>query len=458
VAPADMPLSVLNDQIPDAAISLEDVQSYLAARNPGLVIILDDACRSIAGFVINRKNDNNENLVLKGTARQVRPSNLVNTLVGYAAKSGYSAAGYSTVGVPSLFTGALVNYVDSNARDFGAIFHDASTDVVTETGGEQWPGMEDWSNTDLYLRASASIEAQEKEMWLASLSEGTRKAVIRFSNRHSVSRYAAAARKWLDDNPDDPPAAKFTYLSPAVIERAWNIHDDQLAIQPSPDGWAFERSLSGEAIEKLRDFSNVQLGIADAVAVSPYPSESQFARQLRVLQAHDTLIATKTLESRDGPSFASAATSQISPGTPVKIDGFEFSENGQTWLMGRTPNSSTVQYFPVAKKATRPYAQLRKALIEIQTPPRKAGVPDLVEAGPIQQAVKSIRKTSEKVTWVSLTVAKTDDAKEADARLARQTHAVYLLKQAGIDERRITAAGPSDDVSGDGVRVRFFGY
>lgn len=459
VAPAEMPLAVVSDQVTDFAISLEDVQNYLAARNPGLIIFLVDACRTIAGFVINPRDDKNQNLVMKGVANQQRPNNRVNTLVGYAAKPGNGAAGYSIADVPSLFTGALLEYVDADAEEFHAVFADASAEVVNKTNGDQWPGMEVWSNTELYLRASSAIEAQEKELWLASLSAGTRVAIGRYNNRHSVSRYAAAARQWLDDNPVDPPAPKYTRISPAAVERVWDSHDKKLAIEPSIGNWAFERSLDIAASDKLRIFDNDQLGLVRSGSGTATKGKLDLAQALPILQAHGTLIATRDVVSREGPSVTAAPTARVASGTPVKVDGFDLSQKGDAWLIGRVSGNASPVYLPITidRKPQRP-VELRKNLLEVQAPPRRGGLPDLVEAGPIDQAVKTIRSKSETITWVSLAVARTTDPQEADARSARLTHAVYLLKRAGIDERRITTAGPADDVSGNGVRIRFFGF
>src|SRR5258706_8082529 len=52
IAPADLPVVVGDHAIAEHAIAVEALEDYFAARAPGLILMLIDACRTIAGFVI----------------------------------------------------------------------------------------------------------------------------------------------------------------------------------------------------------------------------------------------------------------------------------------------------------------------------------------------------------------------------------------------------------------------
>jgi hypothetical protein len=85
----------------------------------------------------------------------------------------------------------------------------------------QNPGIVNWSASDLYLNPTDNIRAQEKEAWLAALSGNSWDEVQRYSYRHAISRHAAAARKWLEDNPAEAQMAEARRLSSAELVPAW---------------------------------------------------------------------------------------------------------------------------------------------------------------------------------------------------------------------------------------------
>jgi hypothetical protein len=460
LAPIDMPLSLRERDVAEAAISVESLEDYFARRAPGLVLFLIDACRTIGGFII--ANQNNDNVVAKGPAEPKQFHRGMNMLIGYATRPGMIAQGSAAAAELSPFTKSLVFYIDKEGFEFGTLFNDISADVRLATDEMQQPGIFDWSDSELYLHLKSSnpILAQQKEVWLAALDSHKWQNVLRYSYRFSVSRHAAAARKWLADNPPTAQAPRFTLASPAAVERAWRpTEQPRVAISPTIAGFAFERSLAPQAGEAVRALDDRQLGLVPSGTKASAATPSQIARELQVIEAHGTVVTTKDYVARTAPSPSAPVASRLPFGTRVQVSGVEDRAAEGTWLSAKVPGADQVVFLPVqpADKSRAPI-ELGRALLEIVAPPRATGVRDLVEPGGIDSAITALKAAGRTITWVSIAAAPADDRKEADARAARLTHVEYLLKQAGIDGRRITAVANADDVSGNGVRLRFFGF
>ena len=219
IAPADLPLVVTDQTVADNAIAVEGLEDYFARRQPGLILMLIDACRTIGGFVI--RDSRNQNLVAKGVAEHAQSAGGINTVEGYAARAGSAALGSNSGSALSPFTNSLAAHIEKKGAEFGAMFKDVAADVLLATHQLQNPGIVNWSASDLYLNPTDDIRAQEKEAWFAALSGNSWDEVQRYSYRHAVSRYAAAARQWLEDNPAEAQMAEARRLSSAEIVPAW---------------------------------------------------------------------------------------------------------------------------------------------------------------------------------------------------------------------------------------------
>lgn len=208
LAPTDMDLRLAARDLGEVAIAVEALATYLSRPVPGLLLMVMDACRSIGGFSIVDAAPFDP--VLKG-APTLRPMHdaRVNLLSAFASRPGMPAIASEDGGEGlSLFTAELLAQLGLDEREFGAMFNDVSAQVRLASGERQQPGLQDWSDTDLYLRLPGTLREQQKEAWLVALSSRSRKLIQRFAYRFSISRHAAAARAWLADNVFDDPAAK----------------------------------------------------------------------------------------------------------------------------------------------------------------------------------------------------------------------------------------------------------
>ena len=206
LAVTGMDLRVAAADLGEVAIAVEALATYLSRPAPGLVLMVIDACRSIGGFSI--VDAALRDPMLKG-APAVRPMHdaRVNLLSAYASRPGMPAIADDENGNgPSLFTTELLAQMGRDEREFSAMFNDVSAQVRLASDERQQPGLQDWSDTDLYLRLPDALREQQKEAWLVALSSRSRKLVQRFAYRFSISRHAAAARAWLADNLFDDSA------------------------------------------------------------------------------------------------------------------------------------------------------------------------------------------------------------------------------------------------------------
>jgi hypothetical protein len=453
LAPADLALSVKEADLPYAAVSVESVQNYFAKRDPGLMLFLVDACRSLGGFVVSTPKD--PNLVPKGVTEAPPETRNTNYMVGFATKPGYPAVGMSGAGQLSPFTKGLLAYIDREGNSFKASFNDVSADVRVETQDAQQPGLMDWSSADFYLKPGAAILAQEKELWLATLETQNRSNIRKFLLRYSVSRYAEAARHWLRDEPEDT-VARYTKLSPAAVDRAWEPATGKKAVFPAFSGLAYERSVNKAVSMRLPDHV---LGITPSGASALRVDNAKILSDLAGFQALGSAVVTSRLTARASPSLASAAIFDVEPGTKVDLIGAREVEGQSPWLIARLKNSSADIFLRPATLGTSANpVEIGNPLREITVPQRAAGLRDLVEAGAVNDALAEIKAKRQTISWVSVSTSKSSDEREADARISRLSHVEYLLKQAGIDDKRITSLSGSDSFDGPDVRVRFFGF
>lgn len=458
LAPIDLPVKVREKELPRQAIAVEAIETYLTARSPGLLLFVIDACRNVGGFVIADDNKKKE-FVHKGFADPNAPTHGVNTLVAFASRPGYTALGSAAKDQLSIFTSSLVSHIAKEGYEFGRLFNDIGSDVKIETNQIQQPGLYDWSDTELYLRPSTAVLAEQKEAWVVALDSKIPERIQKYTYRFSISRHAAAARKWLADNPSTGAATQFTLISPAAVERAWRPTKSRVAIRPQATGFAFSRSLGIEAGNMVQVLDDRELGLVASGATKTTATASMIDREVQAILAHGSVVTMGNNVARTAPSKAAPIASRVPSGSLVNVRSVKDLGSEGKWFLADVPGQLDNVYLPVdrASSETAPI-ELGLALREIVTTPRSTGIPDLVDPSGIDIAITALKREGRTITWVSIATAATNVRKEADARAARRSHVEYLLKRAGIEGRRITAVANADDLSGAGVRLRFFGY
>jgi uncharacterized caspase-like protein len=198
IAPGNLPLVVTRETIAESAIAVGEIEEYFARQSPALVLMLIDACRTIAGFVIREASD--RSVASEKVAARTTSPERINIVEAYAARAGSAALASNDRSTLSPFTKSLAAHIGTKGVELLAMLRDVAADVLLATHEAQTPAVVSWSPSDVCLNPTDDIRKQEREAWLAALSANTREEVELFSYRHGLSSYAAAARQWLIDD------------------------------------------------------------------------------------------------------------------------------------------------------------------------------------------------------------------------------------------------------------------
>lgn len=491
VAPTELPLSMTVQNVTDHAIAVESFKSLLETYSPGLILFIIDACRSIGALEI--RNSQNENMVPKGGPADMQNRNTgVNTLIAYATEPGHVALGTTEPGRPSPFTEVLSVNLTAEGKSFGTIFKKAAAELEASTAPPQVAGTFDWSRTDPYLKPTAQNLEEQKEAWLTALNSAIPRTVRVFAQLNSVSRYLTSARKWLADHPDNDLASGFTRASPVAVDRAWRLTNaEMVAIRRLSVPLGYPRSLSEDQKPGLRELSDAEIGLVrsgskrnqiaelrtggDFVAsISPRSElrtelyRNSLAYSLANIDAHGTMVATRPLLGRAEPKLTANVIEHIPAKAVLQIRDVTVREGESIWIQANGARDSTPFYFKLEPGGTPEVLELGHSVKEILVPPRPGSLPELVDPVPIKAAIVELKAQGWKITWISLSTAPTADEAEQETRSARMANAEYILKHSDVPlfvskgtnseiGDRITSVSGREDLSGNSVRIRFFG-
>lgn len=480
LAPSDLPGEVLAADLPDRAVSVESVADYLTQNEPGLTLMLIDACRSIGGFVVSTAQTatpagtaaagaaaaaaaptvmplstaNNfvgsSPVVGKGFQEPASKDHPTEILIAYAAKSGRSALASSFAGQMSMFTAALSRHIETADVDFKTMYDDVIAEVGVDTNYFQEPGMMNWTSSTLFMKQTALTAEQERVAWLAARSLNSWRAVSIYLRKHAVSPYAPNARQWLSDNPDRPEPS--SPVSPISVEQAWQSDTPLFAaktILPGFDSFGFPSSnLSPPPIK----ISAIPPGISAADRSDRLRNELDRA-------ASQTIVTTSSVEARATPSLDARVLTQLAPGTALRVyETVRRATGGTSWLTAVVEGGDNRRVFLPAKLRDPATAVvLGENLKEVVAPPMTRGLTDLVEPVTVESAIRDLVLNGKQIQWVSLATSPASNEVGELQRAGWLVHVAYILSQAGIPSSRITSVSNAGDLKGEGVRVRFFG-
>ncbi len=471
LAPADLPTKVQKDDLSAHALPVESVEDYLGDSKPGLLLIIVDACRSIASFVVDDGGSANvantpptaapaalasalaasagisAGTIKKGFEPGEPPNGYtVETLIAYASKAGYEALATSEPDKASLFTRDLMAYIARPDTEFKEMYGMVSSDVDFDSGKAQRAGLAVWTATSLFMKQTSIILDQEKTAWLAALSTEDAKSISRFLQTHAVSAYAENARAWLRNNSAQQRLA--SSLSPQQVDSAWTSSSRTLSAPV--DGLAY---LAHGTAAPPGQF-------APPIAVTTGADRSARIRSsLDSLVAAGSLVTTRALSAFAAPDSKAKPIQTLPAGTAIKIstDAERKSVDGKTWMEAKVAAGGASIFVPLQRLEAPKLVDLGVDLKEVVAPARTTGLVDLVQEKSIVDTVAELQAAGKKIRWVSLASGHTDDKVEGILRAGRLVHAAYVLKGAGIPTDRITSVADASDFFDSGVRVRFFG-
>ncbi|WP_141456100.1 caspase family protein [Pseudoxanthomonas sp. z9] len=454
LAGTDTPLQLDEQNLPDHAVAVESLESYLAKKRPGLLLFIVDACRTIGGFVI--KDRQHQYGVEKGYMPVQHADSGVNTLVAYGSRLGTAALGSSEATRPSTFTEALLNNLPRQPGEFGSVFNDVSARVTIATGSTQQPGVLDWSDSDFYFLPDDRVSAREREAWLSALESGIREQVLYFSRRFSTSHYAHAARQWLSTHDKDEPA--YTLVFPPAVEASWSINTP-VGISRADFGLAYARlhRVIDEITQAGPTWNPDTVGLVAASTKAPALSPALLETLKSNLQSQASLVASTNLIAYAGPDTSSGIESRVTKGDYLQfVDFVESSGTHSLWMQVRKPDDKLI-YIPAPDKPLAPMS-IGHPLDEVIARTAPGDLPELIDESAIQQEFQQFKAARKSVSWVSIAYEPSDRKELQLQRQARAAHTLRVLKKQGVPGVQITTTEVPQSGLGDGVRVRFFGY
>lgn len=488
LAPTQLPQCVRENKLPDVAFPVDSVKSLLESKNPGLLIMILDACRTIGSFVIRsadpspcheNASSTEANFAVGGLPQPRGDNGAVNSIVAFATKPGKVAVGTSTQGQMSVYTRRLVPHITTEGKKVKEVLSTAATHVAFDTNRVQIPeAISSWI-TDPFLRPTTLNLTDEKEAWCVALDSREKESIQIYSYNYAVSRYAAISRKWLKDHAELAPAG-FTRVSPIAVERAFRADNLRLAVRSLEEtAFAFPRKMNVGLEKDLATAGDRELGIVpsgttqrnlaiektgEKYLTDNWGIESNAKRTERLaftiasIDVHENVVTTQDLVARAQPDEQAKVLDQISKGTSLRVTGLSQGPNDNVWLRVQTEQSSSSLFvkFPSFVKR-RPLVELGNSLKEIVARAHPDHIPELIDPLPLQDAIRELRNEGWKITWVSLATGAINDKKQQETRNARLAHARYLLKLMDIPGIQITAVTGTNDFKDEGVRVRIFG-
>jgi len=512
LVPTEMSIPIKRDEITLQAITVDGLIDAVAKREPGIIMLFIDACRSVGNIIADDatggpppvsglKADIAEpryekvshpifysrasgrvaegvsvtggvvgagrglEELVEGHSKPKRLLRKVNYIIFYPTDPGEVSEGFSADRL-STFTNSLVNWIGTAGQPFLGVFRRIMAEVSENTGERQNPNVYLFSKTDPYFLPTEQHLKDERESWHSILRKRDYTAISTFLYLNSVSLHAVACRLWLND----AQAATYTKVSPAAVERAWEAANEKrvgiLRMEGAP--LVFERQLEQSQGLELDKLSNAELGVVTTetegagqltyLAGNVKTTSRVLDFYLKSLDDHKTVVATRDLiglKSRhdDGDSQRIPAGSVLEILDVTRV-------SATLGYVRATIRGETSTLFIKVQAPEVLLNTLGKPLKEIMVPPRPDSIPYLVDPTPIREALAELKNQGWDVTWYSLStaaLAPTDKEEEQDARLLRLANAEYILKNEGVEGVRITSVSGKDDFSGNDVRVRFFG-
>ncbi len=489
LAPTELPQCVRENKLPDVAFPVDSVKSLLESRNPGLVIMILDACRTFSSFVIRpedpspcsspTESDAGINLAAGGLTQPGAGAGEVNSIIAFATEPGKTAVASSVAGQMSRYTKHVVAYIGNEGQTVFTVLSSAGADVKDESSGEQLPILISPWITNPFLRPSTQNLNDDKEAWCVALSSRLKARIKRYKDAYSVTRYAADARKWLKDFSELAPAG-FTLVSPVAVERAFRASNARMAVRSlETTAFAFPREMNVGWEKDLATAGDRELGIVPSGTTqknlaleksgekyltdnwgieSTSKRSEKLAFTIASIDVHENVVATENLMARAQPDEQAKVVDQLQAGTSLRVIGLAEGPNDNVWLQVLTEQNQTPLFVKVPSSVkSRPLVELGQSLKEIVARANPDRIPDLVDPLPLQDAINQLRNGGWEITWISLATGAINDEVKQGLRDARLEHARYLLKQMGIPGVRITAVTAANDFEDDGVRIRIFG-
>lgn len=457
LAPLNLRDQVAEEDVVDAAVSVENIGSAIAKKHPGILTFVIDACRVIRDAAMMKDfaviDSAGVNRIGKGMVEDGQFLKGIDNLVGYASDMGTTATGNSASGKASAFTEVFVTHMDAGGLEFPLMFRDVAGEVSLATPDTQTPHLQQSLRTVFYVNPTEENRSFDRSLWTQmTQASNKRRAIAQFAVGRALSDYAWAARKWLEDYPESKDADRFTFVSPEAIERAWDSTAKAITVQPIRVGLAFDRNIDRVLDEDVHALSNLKLGLKGQTSAA-----SKRQADVSALQAHKTAFTTKDFAGRRAPSTSAEIKVHVSPSTKVSI--VDVLSNDDQWLAVNIPGLDSLVYLRISDVLeVVPVKQLGTAQRELLVPALdkiKGALDTLALMGEIER----LKKARKDIKWVSMTTGVPADSADAIVKQLLLVQGENTLKNSGIiTGLSITSVQGNKEVAQNGVRFRFFGW
>jgi hypothetical protein len=421
--PVSASTSIAEADIYDVFLPERTIRQLAAERQPGIVFIFLDACRVVIQFA---NAGAPPQLVAQAPPSQNAQSDFA---ISYAADYGDSAFAPSETDI-SYYTNALTQKLPVAGLEFAELQRQMNIVVSTTSSHKQ----KAWLYSDLeslfYFMPTQEIHDEERQLWEATLQEGTRDAVDNFLHGNRGSIYAGEAIKWLTDHPVGQAGERltFTQVSPLSPEIEWG----------SSSG-----SVSFPKISAM-------LGVPRILALDPSDTVKAYANASRneLLTASPSAVVTTDAVSVAGRNRVSL---QLLFGQTIK---FTRPDTGPLITTTRIGEASKVITLPQAA-ASAGSINVGKPLSEV-TLESAAGLAAIVSTESIKQKLAPAIADAKIVGWVSISTPYDKDKQKQLLFSLQATFVRYQLTRLGVPESKITVLR-NDTSNTGGLRVRIFG-
>jgi hypothetical protein len=432
----DSPKIIPENEMLDTLIPLSSIRDYFRIRKVGVSFFLLDDCRSISSSIV--QNDGHVDSIIKGPADI--GSIEENSVIGFSSEFGKASLGSRDPDKMSYFTGALIEYINNQDKDFDYIRRKVRTKVLIDTNNAQAPWVSSSESIEIFFNPSDALQKSERDVWESRLKTGDPKQIRSFVLEFAISRYAAAAKRWLKDNQGKYKVV--TKFSPASVDAAWGIAG---------------RKVSAIRLDGPIGFNQISAQMAQVSNVSD-KGDAEILHDV-VKQLWTSMIVTSPLAARVTPSDDAAIVVVKPPDSLVKVSSFSDDEfpkkvDKDNWIPVST--SSGNGYLPLGRSVPNAVS-LGESLAEVFTPGNVEGIRTIVSDVPIKSAVDRLKRDGRWISRVSIAAPPESDPKLIALNAGRIAYAMLILERTGIQRAIMSAVNGSPDVPAEGIRVRFYG-
>jgi hypothetical protein len=191
-------------------ISVDYVLRVLEERRVGVGLVILDSCRTTPGDL------RGEAAITQSDTVYSEDQPPVGVMIAYATSPGMPAYSGTAQELSSIYTRHLLKKVGEIGLTVYDVFSLVRVAVWEESGRKQRP----WEAVSLtggfMFKPSQEMLDEEKETWRLALASGDVSDVKTFLQLHPTSRFAASARRWLEDSVKDVSSLDIPAASEAI--------------------------------------------------------------------------------------------------------------------------------------------------------------------------------------------------------------------------------------------------